>query len=178
MIELMIVVAIVAILVVIGLPSVSDWLQNSRMRTVADSLQNGIRFAQGEAARVSRLTTLTTTSSSWRVDVVQLTGSSAPIDTRINPLQTSPAGNLDLVTITPDATGHTVLQFNDLGRVSAAATSAGPFSALTADASFTVASTKGSRKLKVRVSPSGKVRMCDPDKPFSDTYPDGCDPAP
>lgn len=174
LIEMMIVVVIVAILTVIALPSVAEWLQNSRTRSVADSVQNGIRFAQSESARVSRLMKFVSTPTSWSVKVVQITGSSSPIDTMANTvLQQSPSGNLDFVTITPDTSGHTVLEFNDMGRVSASSTETGTFTSLTADASFTVANSKGTRQLTIKVSPAGKVRMCDPDKSIA-TDPGGC----
>ena len=174
LIELMVVVLIVSILVVIGLPDISEWLQNSRTRSVAESVQNGIRFAEAEAARLSRQTKFISTSSGWSVKYVAIASGN---DTLTNPLQTSPTGNLDLVTIKPDDPSHTVLQFNDLGRVSASSSENGAFSPLTSDASFAIApatNSRGTRKLTVKVSPAGKVRMCDPDKTFSDTNPDGC----
>jgi type IV fimbrial biogenesis protein FimT len=171
LIEMMVVVVIIAIVTMAGLPSVAEWLQNSRTRSVAESLQNGIRYAEGEAARLNRLTTITTTSSGWTVTYTKIASGN---DTLATTLQSSPRDNLSYVTITPDASAHTALQFNDLGRVFAASSATGTFTALTADATFTVANSKGPRKLSVKVSPSGKVRMCDPDKTFSDTNPGGC----
>jgi type IV fimbrial biogenesis protein FimT len=171
LIELMIVVTLVMIMVAASMPAVSDMLQNSRTRSVADSLQNGIRYAQTESARMGRLTTLVTTSTSWTVNYTKISGGN---DTLPTLLQSSPAGNVGSVVITPDSNTHTVLQFNDLGRVKAASTSAGAFTALTADMYFTVSNSKGPRSLRVYVSPSGKVRMCDPDKSLSAGYPDGC----
>jgi hypothetical protein len=44
---------------------------------------------------------------------------------------------------------------------------------LTADAVFAVTNSKGTRTLNVKVSPSGKVRMCDPAKSLA-TDPGGC----
>ncbi len=167
LIEMMIVVVIIAILTVIGLPSVSEWLENSRTRSVAESVQNGIRFAQAESARVSRFTKFIPSASSWSVKVVQVTGSSSPIDTMTNTvLQTSPAGNLDFVSISPS----TVLEFNDLGRVSYSSSETGSFSPVGTDISYAVTNSKGTRKLTIKVSAAGKVRMCDPDKTLSEQY--------
>jgi len=169
----MIVVLIVVILTLIALPNFSDWLQNSRTRSVAESLQNGLRFAQSESARVGRLTRLVTTGTSWTVKVVQVAGSSSTIDTAASSvLQTSPAGNLDFVAIAPDSGGHTVLQFNELGRVAGSSTEGGTFQALSADATYTVSNSHGSRTLLIKVSPAGKVRMCDPGRASTD--PNGC----
>lgn len=172
LIEMMIVVLIVAILTVIGLPSFSEWLQNSRTRSVAESVQNGIRFAQSESARLSRLTNFISTSSGWTVKVVPIAGSSSPIDSRTTPLESSPAGNLDSVVINAE---HAVLQFNDLGRVSYASSETDTFTALGSDTSIAVSNSNSSatRKLQINVSPSGKVRMCDPDKSLA-TDPAGC----
>ena len=58
LIEKMIVIMIIAILTVLALPNFSEWVANSRTRSVAESLQNGIRYAQAQAARLSSLTTL------------------------------------------------------------------------------------------------------------------------
>lgn len=173
LIEMMIVVVIVAILTVIGLPSVAEWLENSRTRSVAESVQNGIRFAQSESARVSRFTKFvpSNSGSGWSVKVVQLSGSSSPIDTMTNTvLQTSPAGNLDFVSISPP----TVLEFNDLGRVYYSSSEAGTYAPVGTDISYTVTNLKGPRKLTIKVSAAGKIRMCDPDKTLSSTTPDGC----
>jgi len=171
LIELMIVIAIISFLVVISLPSVAEMLQNSRTRSVAESLQNGIRFAQTEAARLSRLTTIEMTAAgAWTVTYVTL----GTNDTLVNPLQSSPGGISEFVSITPTDTGKYALQFNDLGRVKEGASAAGSFSAITAaEAVFVVTNSKAPRRLSVRVSPSGKVRMCDPDKAFS-SDPTGC----
>ena len=175
MIELMIVALIVVILTLIALPNFSDWLQNSRTRSVAESLQNGMRFAQSESARLSRLTKIVTTGSSWNVRVVQVAGSLSAIDTQASDiLQSSPAGNLDFVAISPNSPNNTVLEFNDLGRVSSSSTLTGTFNALSTDAVFTVSNSHGPRSLQIKVSPSGKVRMCDPDRTLSATDPNGC----
>ncbi len=169
LIELMIVLAIIMILTLLAIPNFTTWLQNSRTRSVAESLQNGLRFAQGEAARLSRLTTFATSGTGWTVTYTQLAS-----DTLAATLQTAADGNLENVTITASPTTSAAIQFNSLGRASGASTSAGAFSALTADATYLIRNSLGTRQLKVIVSPGGKVRMCDPDKTFGPTTPDGC----
>jgi type IV fimbrial biogenesis protein FimT len=170
LIELMTVVAIVAVLTILALPNFSDWLQNSRTRSVAESLQNGIRFAQGEAARLSRLTTITvnTTAATWAVTYTQTTADTTSATAPANPLQSSPSANLDGVAI---AASNAVLQFNNLGRVSSPALGA-------VTATFTVSNSHGPRSLKVQVTQAGRVHMCDPDKGAydPDNNPDGCQP--
>ncbi len=169
LVELMVVVAVVAILVITAAPNVSDWMQNGKTRSVAESVQNGLRFAQTEAARLSRPTTFISTSTGWTVDYV-----AAASDSLAHPLQTSPAGSLEGTTIATGSGTPAVIQYNSLGRVSGAATTAGPFTPLSADATFNVTNPNGTRRLRIVLSQGGKTRMCDPDKAFSSTTPDGC----
>lgn len=176
LIELMIVVAIVAILTVVALPGFSGMLQNSNTRSAADSIENGIRFAQGEAVRLNRITTFTPTSTGgWSVTYTQITGAG---DTGSNVLQTQPSTYSSTLSVSPT----TAISFNGLGRAGAgstfsAATGTTTFTPATAEVAYLVAnsSTSASIKLSVRVSPSGKIRMCDPYKSFNaTTTPDGC----
>jgi type IV fimbrial biogenesis protein FimT len=172
LVELLVVMAVVVILVVTATPSVSDWLQNAKTRSVAESVQNGLRFAQTEAARLSRLTTFTATSTGWTVDYIAVVNAA---DAFPHPLQTSPAGSLQGATIAAGSGTPAVIQFNSFGRVFGAATTAGPFTPLAADATVDVTNPNGgSRKLRIVLSQGGKTRMCDPDKTFSSTTPDGC----
>jgi type IV fimbrial biogenesis protein FimT len=170
LIELLIVIAVIMILTLLSIPNFADWLQNSRTRSVAESLQNGLRFAQAEAARLSRQTTFTTVTPNWTVDFVPVPAAGDPT---LTTLRTSPIGNLDNVTIALTPAG-TVIGFNSFGRAFSVAS--GVFTPLAADASFLVANSNGSRTLKVLISPSGKVHMCDPAKTFAADTPDGCPP--
>ncbi len=63
LLELMVVVAIIALLAVLAIPNFLEWMQNSKTRTVADSMQNGLRFAQEEAIRTIRVTTFVPTTN-------------------------------------------------------------------------------------------------------------------
>jgi type IV fimbrial biogenesis protein FimT len=56
MIELMVGIAIVAILFMLAAPSFSNWIQNTQIRTAAEAIQSGLMLARGEA--VSRNTTV------------------------------------------------------------------------------------------------------------------------
>ena len=174
LIELMIVVAVIAILTIAALPNLASWMQDSRTRSVGESLENGLRFAQGEAVRLNRITTFTLSSNgNWAVNYVKTTadGSSAPS----NPLQAA-YGNFGNVSISPT----TALSFNSLGRVGtagsfSATTGSTTFSAVTGDTTYQITNSNGKRKLNVVVSPGGKVRLCDPDRAFNPTTaPDGC----
>ena len=49
LIEMMIAIAILGILTAVALPSYSQWIANTRVRTVASGLQNGLMLAKAEA---------------------------------------------------------------------------------------------------------------------------------
>lgn len=51
LIELLIGVTIAGILLVMGIPSFKSWLQNTEIRTAAESIQNGLELARAEAVR-------------------------------------------------------------------------------------------------------------------------------
>ena len=108
LVELMIVVLVIAILSVLALPGFAKWLQNSRTRSVSESTQNGLRFAQGEAARRSRLTTFTPSGTGWTVTYTQNSG-----DSGSTTLQSAAESNLGSVSISPT----TAVSFNSFGRV-------------------------------------------------------------
>jgi len=51
LIELVIVLAIMAVLLVLGLPVMSEWMADSRVRVATESVQTGIMLARAEAIR-------------------------------------------------------------------------------------------------------------------------------
>ncbi len=176
LIELMIVVAIVTIMILLALPGFSTALQNSQTRAAADSLQNGLRFAQGEAIRLNRFTTFAISGNAgWQVNYVTASANDPLIAANVaNPLQQQ-ANTFGNVTVTASSAATAVVRFDPLGRVSGAATAAGPFNALNlGTTTYAVTnSLTGTRRLNVVVSQSGKVRMCDPDVPLA-SNPAGC----
>ena len=188
LVELMVTISILAILMMIGVPSMAEWIRNNQVRAVASTLQNGLRTAQTEALRRSRQVVFVLTDSKpaassdpvsakangkyWATYTVPLNGSSESkelLDTGV----VSDVG--EGVTLT----GPSAVCFNTLGRVMAntspasisGATCAFPSSGATH--SFDVERTGAKRRLRVLLSVGGQVRMCDRDRNV-DTYPDGC----
>ena len=51
LIELVVTIAVLALIHFAAMPSIGTWLDNTRIRNVADSLQNGLQIARGEAVR-------------------------------------------------------------------------------------------------------------------------------
>ncbi|MDR0479446.1 MAG: prepilin-type N-terminal cleavage/methylation domain-containing protein [Burkholderiaceae bacterium] len=64
LIELMITLALLAILSLLAMPSFRTWVGNSRVRAVASDLSNGLRLAQTESLRRSRQTVFALTTQS------------------------------------------------------------------------------------------------------------------
>ena len=81
LIELLIGVAVLGILLALGASSFRVWISNMRIRTAAESIQNGLQLARGEAVRRNaqirfQLTdgigagcALSTTASNWVVSL-------------------------------------------------------------------------------------------------------------
>ena len=53
-VELMVTISILALLLFLAAPDFRTWILNTRVRSVAEALQNGVRQAQAEAVRRNR----------------------------------------------------------------------------------------------------------------------------
>lgn len=167
LIELVITIVIIVILVLLGLPSFQQWLASTKVRTAAESIQNGLREARNEAVQrgTNVLFQLTgTNTADWTVCVAATTGGCAsgspnPIDQ-----YNSAGGALGVVVGSATAVGSfataltsglpSTVTFNSFGRVAS-----GSGSPVRIDASSTSANT---RRLVVTISSGGQTRLCDP----------------
>jgi type IV fimbrial biogenesis protein FimT len=152
-IELLIGLAIFGILILAALPSYSAWLQNTKIRNAAESVQNGLQLARSEA--VSRNTSVQFAfgaDSAWTISVVSPNQA----------IQSRPAEQGSLgVTVTRDP-ASSKLTFNGLGRVVNNADGTASFTDVTFDVPDAVLSADARRPLRVTISAGGRVRMCDP----------------
>lgn len=182
--ELMIGLAIVALLFAMGAPSFSSWIQNTQIRTSAEAIQNGLQLARAEAVRrntpvrfqlVSNVTAscaLATAGGSWVVSQDDPSGActSTPSDTvvpRIIQVRNAAEGSSNAVVAATQA----VIVFNGLGRVTPVP--AGNIDIdITNPAGGACAATGPMRCLRIRVSTGGQIRMCDP--VLASTDPQGC----
>ena len=55
LVELLVVVAVLALVVMLGLPNISAWLQNTQIRNAAEASISGLQLARGEALRRNRV---------------------------------------------------------------------------------------------------------------------------
>lgn len=158
LIEIMVVVAIVAILAATGIPSFNEWIQNTQIRTAAESIASGLQSARAEAIRRSTPIEFTLTGNGgagetgWQI-VERNTG---------NTLQSAPAGegsrNATLATTPGDSRTVT---FSSLGRVLDSNADGTPVLTQINIDNPSVDSSL-SRDLQIGISVGGSIRMCDP----------------
>jgi type IV fimbrial biogenesis protein FimT len=185
LIELLIGLAIMGLLIMIGLPNMATWLQNSKIRTAGETMLAGLTLARTEAVRrnqivrfqmVSNLTSacvISTAGTDWVVSLDDVTaacdatpGEPVPGDPPPRILQKR-SGSEGTTSVVLAASTAGVVHFNGLGRV----TSPGGAANLTQVAisnpvGGACENPDGSggpmRCLQIDISVGGEVRMCDP----------------
>jgi type IV fimbrial biogenesis protein FimT len=183
LIELMVTLTVLGILLAAAVPAFGTWTANARVRSVAESIQNGLRLAQTEAVRRNRQTVFALTNatpasgaaptangSNWFIQSLPLVAG----DPGAEFVQGGTFAKQSGVTIT----GAALMCFNSTGRqVTNAATGLGATctapASVTAPSIFDVARTGSDRPMRVQISLGGQIRMCDPAKSIS-SQPDGC----
>lgn len=185
LVELMVGITILALLLMIGLPNMSIWLNNTQIRTAGETLLAGLQIARTEAVRrnqivrfqmVSDLTSacaIVASGKNWVVSLDDPTGSCdaapgdpAPGDPPPRILQArsgSEGTERAVVAATPAATAY----FNGLGRLTSPG---GAINMTRIDLSNPTGGAcenpDGSggpmRCLRINISVGGEARMCDP----------------
>ena len=183
--ELMITIAVIAILAVLGMPTMADAISNAKVRSATEALQNGLRNAQAEAIRRSHQTAFVLTNvtpalsaaavangKNWYIQVLPVVASES-VDSTFYVQGGSFGGETSGVTIT----GPAAICFNSMGRVVAnASPGLGAGVACSAPApttTFDVTRSGANRTLELQVGANGKIRMCDTSRTIA-TQPDGC----
>lgn len=182
LIEMMVTVVLLAILMALAYPAMSEWVRNSRIRTVADALQNGLRLAQTEALRRSRQTVFSLTTDTNPADGLTAVANGANWSVNFVPLLTGEENDATFIEgggltgLAPDVriTGPATLCFNSLGRVVDNATPGTGVACTASAAAYNITIPNADRPMRVLVALGGQVRLCDPAKTLSDTHPDGC----
>jgi type IV fimbrial biogenesis protein FimT len=187
----MIGLVIVAISLTLAAPEFSNWIQNTKVRSFAESMQNTIQFARSEAVRrntpvnfqitstLDNTCSLTTTGKYWVVSAGSKNAAGACGSAIMDPTTATstaisaassgpfvfqkgpPENSLNNIKL---AATQSAITFNSLGRLT---TASGAAVALT---TYTITSSSGScvsaggniRCLNIVVAPAGQMRMCDP----------------
>ncbi|MDR2244997.1 MAG: GspH/FimT family pseudopilin [Burkholderiales bacterium] len=164
LVELMITVALMAFLLMAAMPSVRVYLENTKVRNVAESIAAGMQTAKFYAVKNNAPTEIVLGGSGWAI--WRLDNATSPA-TQINPAVEAFAwDDWAGVTVTVAPKTATTATFNGgngwLSRSNLTATTPPPDS-------ITVTSTLvGTRRLQVDVLMTGSVRVCDLDLPTSD----------
>lgn len=186
LIELVVSVAIIGLLVLLGFPSYQAWLRNVQIRNAAESLQNGLQVARMEALRRNERVSFWMLSaasvrvlddscvrngsgSSWVVSRddpasacgVDYSESAAP---RIIQKKAGGEGAADVLVGASDAGGNATscVTFNGFGRVEGACADAAASMPLTRMVFSSSQADPNVRRLEVRLTAGGLIRMCDP----------------
>lgn len=173
LIEMLIGVVIMAILVSIAMPYFRTMLLNSQIRNAAESIQNGLQRARGEA--VVRGTTTGVTfilwppvpgdSTSW--NIIENTVPTTPIETR-----RSSEGSRDVIrTVFP--AGAALITFDSTGRTMANPDGSATLQSVGLTLPGTILSAAECQDLRVTINFDGLVRMCNPH--LSAPSPQACD---
>lgn len=185
LIELSVTLTVMAVLMALAMPSVFAWISNTRVRTVSDALQNGLRQAQAEAVRRSRTAVFSLTNdsaprtsltavangSNWSINFV----ASSRLDTA-GVATFVEAGVLTNAGTGVRISGPAAICFNPLGRLVAngATGITGATCSLASTPTYDVTLASADRPLRVVVSLGGQVHLCDPARTLSSSAPDGC----
>jgi type IV fimbrial biogenesis protein FimT len=175
LIEMMIVIAIFSITLTFGVSSYRTWVQNSQIRNAAESIQNGIQRARGEAVKCNANVAFTLgAASSWTVTHVTACGTdpTGAAGTTLESRSSSEGSrNVTVNAVDKDGGPATTITFNNLGTVIANV----PASAALAQVDLT--SSVGSpdlRNLTVAIGLGGNARVCDPNLSSTSTDPRRC----
>jgi type IV fimbrial biogenesis protein FimT len=193
-IEMIVAVSIFSILVALTVPTMRKWIANTKVRAVADALQNGVRLAQAESLRRSRQVVFALTNST-----TPQSGFTAATNGTYWAIMTVPAmtdgsetpafvegGVITSAGSTVQITGQAEICFNSVGRLVANGTTgvaggsctvpaAGINSSAQPMLSYVVTMTGAAdHPLQLEVGLGGQVHICDPSQTLSATNPYGC----
>lgn len=164
LIELMITISILGLMVALAMPSYSVWIQNTRIRSAAESFVNGLQLARNEAVRRnSNVEFVVGTDSAWTVQCTAVTPGCP--DTVAIQSRSVGEGSSTFVTVTPSNGG--TIRFNSFGQMSFPIPGVG--STVSFDIDNTQLSASDSRDLRITIDTGGNVRMCDPNVVAPDT---------
>lgn len=166
LIEMLIGLTVLGILLALGLPAFSTFMQNQRVRNTADAVLNGMQLARSEAIRRNRPVEFKLdTQGGWVVSVPSISGDAGKVQER------PAAENGGSVGITAESGGATTITFDAMGGPTTNADNTNAIRTLV----FTPSSTSSAtRTLKIVVSVSGTIRMCDPSSDLPSTDPRRC----
>lgn len=174
----MIGIGILGILTALAFPSYKAWIQNTRIKTTAASILNGLQIARAEAVHRNAsvqfvlganpdgtVPCLGGGGSCWTVGCVTVVAE--PVAPAVTPpgcpatIQSRPTsdGSTTAIIVTPDVPANTTVVFTNLGGLSAPPA---PFQSVDVTVSTSVLPAAQSQPLRVTLGAGGNARMCNP----------------
>jgi type IV fimbrial biogenesis protein FimT len=190
LVELLVGMAIFGVLMALALPSYSGWIRNAKIRTTAESVQNGLQLAKAEAVRrntvarfqlidlVDNSCDLNSAGPHWVVSLDSVVGkcgsaASDTTDPRIVQLRGSAEGSDNNTVLAAALAGggaaQSALVFNGMGRLTPTPSGSINIDVSNPTAGACLADNGKVRCLRVVVTVGGQIRMCDPALPSGDT---------
>ncbi|WP_338848089.1 GspH/FimT family pseudopilin [Massilia sp. W12] len=172
LVELMAAIAIVVLLIAAASPNISAWINNARIRTVAEGLQASLQFARAEAVRRNTTVSLYLTNNvgsdcalSGTVPfwVVSQNSPEGACDNNTNILQR--AESREGGSLVQLYSNMSTISFDGLGR---ATTGAALICAGISAVNATCLAEKPEQQLALQISAGGQVRMCSNSRPAGD----------
>jgi type IV fimbrial biogenesis protein FimT len=162
LVELMVTVSVVALLTAIAVPTLRSVVENGRIRSATQSLQNGLALARTEAVRLNTQVQFVLSSSGWSIqrlsDGVELQSASG---------RDGSAG----VSITPTPADADRITFNTLGRPTINPDGSAQLSRLDIE-SENPSGSSNYRPLAIQLVSGGVARLCEPNA--AETEPKAC----
>ena len=152
LIEVIITMAVMALIMALGAPSLYEWTQNLQIRAAGDAMLNGIQLAKSEAIKrnLNVMIVLTPPGAGWAVSE---SASGTAIQSR-SAAEGSPNAR---IAVTP--TGATTLTFTPIGGVTANADASSSITQIDFSNALAPAS---ARNLRIVATGGGSIRLCDP----------------
>jgi type IV fimbrial biogenesis protein FimT len=176
LIELMVVLAVIGVMLMLAAPGFGNWTRNSRIRTIAEEVQNGLRLAQAEAVNRNRRVAFVRTNATparnaapatngtnWYVQVLPLP---SEVGDAAFDATSYVQGGAFSSQVGATVGGQALHCFNAAGRViNDTTTGLGADCVAPADAAnpedIDVTLAGGDRSMRVELFLGGRVRMCD-----------------
>jgi type IV fimbrial biogenesis protein FimT len=155
LVELMVVVAIFALLLTLVVPIMAGFIASSKIRTAAESYATGLTHARAESIKQNTNVEMLVSTGKWEVRRLS--------DSTVLQQAAGKEGSTDIVlTVTPN--GATRIAFDSFGRIVATSPvdASSAITQLDFDVSNGAALGTSRRRLRVLVQTGGAVKVCDP----------------
>lgn len=174
LIELMVTLAVVGIVLGLGAPAFFAWIQNTQIRTAAESMLTGIKLARAEAVKRNATVSfqmmtstdascgLSLTGANWVVSVNDATGLCHVADSSLPPFTIRSKASGEGTRNVAYSASQPSTEFDALGRVTPTPAGDVVVDITNPTGGDCVASSGPMRCLRILVTAGGQARMCDP----------------